>query len=553
MNQQQRSFIKGAAILGFLGMIAKVVGAIYTILCTNVLGTEGMAPYMAAFPVYTFLLAISSAGLPVAISKMVAERIALHDYRAAHMVFQKALKSMIVIGLVTTAVMMAFAQPIANALGRPDAYLTILSIAPSLFFVSILSSYRGYFQGMMRMTPTAVSQIIEQLVKLVVGMGLAYIWVRQSPELGAAGAILGITVSEVIAFVYLLILYNVRKEQIKLNLLRSARTRLRRSIGRKMFYLALPIIIGACAMPLVQLADTAIINNSLMGMKSIVLFGKEVLITKEVVKALFGLTGYVNPIVNLPAVLSMALAMSLVPSISASHVEDDFAGVSNKSGIGIKLSMLVGLPCAAGLYMLATPIISLLFRSSLDASEALPKLFLLNTAGSLLAMMGIAVFFLTLLQTMTGILQGLGKTFIPVINLFIGIGVKIAISLIFIRMPEVNIQGAFYGTIACYGVAAILDVIFVIIYTKARIRFMDNFFKPILAAVGMGAALYLAMPKIPASDYSRILTIALIAVAFIVYVILTFVFGALTKQDMEYIPGGGRVSTLMYKLRLWKR
>jgi stage V sporulation protein B len=553
MNKQQRSFVKGAAILGSLGIISKVFGAVYTILCTNILHAEGMAPYMAAFPVYIFLLAISSAGLPVAISKMVAERIALHDYRAAHRVFQKALKSMIFIGLATTVVMMIFAQQIANALGRPDAYLTMLCIAPSLFFVAIMSSYRGYFQGMMRMTPTAVSQVIEQVVKLIVGMGLAYLWVRQSPELGAAGAILGITVSEVIAFVYMLLVYVARREKIKLNLLRSRRTRLRHNIGSRMFYLALPIIVGACAMPIVQMADTAIINNTLSSMKSIIIFGKEVLINEDVVKSLFGLTGYVNPIVNLPAILSMALAMSLVPSISASHAEEDYTGVSNKSAIGLKLSMLVGLPCAIGLYMLSTPILNLLFKSSLQAGSNLPDLHLLATAGGLLAIMGVGVFFLTILQTMTGILQGLGKTYIPVVNLFIGVAVKIGISLTLIRMPEVNIQGAFFGTVACYGVAAILDIAFMIKHAKARLKFMDNFLKPLLAAGGMGAALHFAMPEIPLADYSRLLTIALVALAAVVYLILIFVFGALTKEDMEYIPGGGRVSTLMYRLGLWKR
>ncbi|HEX3073332.1 MAG TPA: oligosaccharide flippase family protein, partial [Ignavibacteriales bacterium] len=215
MNQQQRSFVKGAAILGSMGLISKVFGAVYTIITTNILQSQGMAPYMAAFPVYTFLLAISSAGLPVAISKMVAERTALHDYRAAHMVFQTALKAMFIIGLFTTAVMMVFSGIIENVINIQYMNLTLLGIAPSLFFVSLLSAYRGYFQGMMRMTPTAVSQIIEQLVKLGVGILLMYLMKDIGPGYGALGAILGITVSEVAAYVYMLVLYNVKKAGIK--------------------------------------------------------------------------------------------------------------------------------------------------------------------------------------------------------------------------------------------------------------------------------------------------------------------------------------------------
>jgi stage V sporulation protein B len=332
----------------------------------------------------------------------------------------------------------------------------------------------------------------------------------------------------------------------------------------------------------VQVVDSAVITNTLLGLKSIFLFGKEILVdpvaiganitahglndillfgkhvidpvvigqamSHKVVVSLFGLTSYINPIVNMPAVLSMALAMSLVPAISSSRAEGDELSVSNKSGVGIKLSMLVGLPCGLGLFMLSTTIIRLLYTVRDPMS-----LGLLPEAGNLLAIMGVGVFFLTILQTMTGILQGLGKTYIPVVNLFIGIAVKIAISLVFIRIPEINIAGAYIGTAACYGVAALLDVVFVIKHARARLRFMDNLLKPLISAAAMGAVVFLVMPKIPLTDYSRPLTIALVALAIFVYVLFIFFTGALTKEDMEYIPGGGRVTSLMYKLRLWKR
>jgi stage V sporulation protein B len=200
------------------------------------------------------------------------------------------------------------------------------------------------------------------------------------------------------------------------------------------------------------------------------------------------------------------------------------------------------------LFMLSTPIIRLLYTVRDPMS-----LGLLPEAGNLLAIMGAGVFFLTILQTMTGILQGLGKTYIPVVNLFIGIAVKIAISLIFIRIPEINIAGAYIGTAACYGVAALLDVAFVIKHARARLKFMDNLIKPLISAAAMGGVLYLVMPKKPLAEYSQPLTIALVALAIVVYVFFIFFSGALTKDDMEYIPGGGRVTSLMYKLHLWKR
>ena len=168
MNKTQNNFVKGAAILGGLGFVSKLIGAIYTIATTNIVGTHGMSYYTTAFPVYTFLLAISSAGLPVAISKMVSERVTLNDYKAAYKVFRTAIKAMVIIGIVTTVLMISLSKQIATVLGRPDASLAIAAIAPSLFFVAILSAYRGYFQGIQRMTPTAVSQIIEQVGKAIV-------------------------------------------------------------------------------------------------------------------------------------------------------------------------------------------------------------------------------------------------------------------------------------------------------------------------------------------------------------------------------------------------
>ena len=545
MNKTQKNFVKGAAILGGLGLFAKVIGAIYTIASTNIVGTHGMSYYTTAFPVYTFLLAISSAGLPVAISKMVAERVTLNDYKAAYAVFRTAIKAMFIIGLATTIIMISLSRQIATILGRPDASLTIMAIAPSLFFVAILSAYRGYFQGIQRMTPTAVSQIIEQIVKVIAGLALAALWIKKGEIYGAAGAVLGITISEVFAFVYLMLLYRKRISIFKRKVKSVHYAVLTKDIGKKLMILAAPIIIGACAMPLVQLADTAIITNTLNGMDSIILFGKEVILDPDRVDSLFSLlTAYVNPIVNMPAVFSLALAMSLVPSISASNAHGNFRGVSAKSGIGLKLSMLIGLPCAAGLYLLSTPIIHLLF-SGLEGEN-------LIIAGDLLGIMAIAVLLLTILQTMTGILQGLGKTYLPVINLFVGICAKIVVSITFIRVPEINIQGAAYGTVICYAIAALLDVICVIKYTRASIKFMDNFVKPVLATASMGFIVYLLMPRGASSDYSRLMTLGVVAIAFVLYVFFIFFFGAINQEDMKYIPGGKRVTSLMLRLRIWK-
>ncbi len=545
MNKAQNNFAKGAAILGGMGFISKLIGAVQTIAATNIVGTHGMSYYTTAFPVYTFLLAISSAGLPVAISKMVAERITLNDYKAAYIVFRKAMKAMIIIGLITTISMIALSKPIATILGRPAASPAITAIAPSLFFVAILSAYRGYFQGMQRMTPTAISQIVEQVGKVIIGLSLAWLWIPKGEIYGAVGVILGITASEALAFLFLLLLYKKRISIFKMRIKSANHVKLTRNIGRKLLYLAAPIIVGACAMPLVQLADTAIITNTLNKMQSIILLGKEVMLDSRLVDSLFSLlTAYVNPIINMPAVFSLALAMSLVPAISASKAQHDLNGISDKAAVGIKLSMLIGLPCSAGLYLLSTPIVHLLY-AGLKGDNLL-------IAGNLLSIAAFAVLFLTILQTMTGILQGLGKTYLPVVNLFIGIGVKILISMYFTRIPEINIQGPAYGTVLCYAIAALLDLICVIIFAKARLHFLDDIIRPILATAGMGLFVYYIMPHVASGEYPRLMTIGVVFIAMVLYGIFCIVFGAIRREDMKYLPGGKRLTSVMTRLGIWK-
>lgn len=526
-------------------MISKLIGAIYTIATTYIIGTSGMSYYGRAFPIYTFLLALSSAGLPVAIARMVAERSTLNDYKAAYVVFRKALKAMFLIGLVTTIIMIVFSGQIATALGSPDTKLAIMAIAPSLFFVSIMSAYRGYFQGMQRMTPTAVSQMIEQIVKVIAGLTLAYFWGKQGEIYGAAGAVLGISISEVVACLYMMLIYKKKIGIFKRREKSVHYRHLTKNIGRHLAYLAAPIIVGACAMPIVQNADSTIITHVLNGMKSIFIIGKEIPLDEKTINSLFSLaTTYPNSIINLPAVFSMALAMSLVPSIAASKTEKNLRSIAMKSGIGLKLSMLVGLPSAAGLYFLATPITHLLYAGL--------KGDYLIIGGQLLSILAISVFFLTILQTMTGILQGLGKTYLPVINLFIGIGVKIAVSMATIRIPEINVQGAAYGTLACYAIAALLDVICVVRCAHMRIKILDNFIKPLLATGGMSAIVYFMMPYVANGEYSRLRTLIVILAAILIYMFCIFLFGAVKPEDMKFIPGGRRITSLMVKLRIWK-
>lgn len=541
MSNGQKSFVKGAAILGVAGLIVKFIGAIFRIPLTNIIGADGMANYQVAYPIYAALVVISTAGLPAAISKLVSERVTLGDYRGAHKVFQSAFKLLLIIGVLSTVVMLGLSGVLADAAKIPSAKLSLMMIAPSLFFVSILSAYRGYFQGLQMMSPTAVTQLIEQTVKLGAGLFFAWLWLPKGVEYGAAGALLGVSISEIFALAVIIMLYNRRKRQIKQKRRQSARITFqsKRSTVKDLLYTAIPITLGACLMPVVNFLDTLIVTNTMASVDYSAF-------NPLTPKTSFGvLTGSVNPLINMPAVLSLALCMSLVPAISEARAQKNPSLVSTRSAMGFKLSILIGLPCAVGMYLLAGPIINLLYSAGLEANELLVGTQLLQT-------LSIGVLFLTLLQTMTGVLQGAGHPTIPLVNLAIGAVVKVVISIVLIRIPSININGAALGTAACYGIAAVLNLAYVIKITKPSIKPFTGVLMPLLSTAAMGAVVYFMFNSFSTPLGKTTATLLCIAAAILVYIVMLFITRSIRKDDMEYVPGGGRITRLMNKLGFWR-
>jgi len=530
---KNKSFIRGAAILGIAGLICKLIGALYRIPLYNYIGAEAMGIYYKAYPIYAFLLVLSTTGVPTAISKLVAERTAVGDYRGGHRAFKAAFYLLLGLGSLTTLFMLAFAPIIATGLGISGGTQVIIAIAPSLLIVSLLSAYRGYFQGMQNMTPTAVTQIVEQVFKLIVGFTLAIMWSKKGPMYAAAGALLGITIAELITFVLMLITFQRARHTIAEEIRKSPRiTQSSTSVMRKrLLILAIPITIGGAIMPLVDSIDAIIVTALMKGMNY----------SEAQINSLYGvLKGMVNSVIHLPAVLTIALAISLVPAISNSITLGDYSQVKKVSSTGLKLTLLIGLPSFLGLFIMARQILELLF--GYQDTESL----VLGT--SLMHIMSFAILFLSLVQTTTGILQGLGKIMIPIRNLTIGVIVKLVLNFVLIPNPSINIKGAPIGTVACYAIAAILNIFAVVKYSGISLSIKDMFLRPIAAAISMAAAIYLLTLFMPA--HSRLSTLIIIAIAAIVYFIALIVFKAFTQDDIDLFPGGGRLGKLLNKLRI---
>ena len=528
MEKKKGSFVQGAAILGIAGLIVKVIGAAFRIPLANTIGLIGTSYYDTAYPYYSWLLVISTSGLPTAISKMVSERVTLGDYRGAHRVFATAMQILCCIGLLTSILMFFGSDYIARLHMLPEATYCFKALAPALFFVALMCAYRGYMQGMQQMVPTAISQVVEQVGKLVVGLSLAFLLLDKGPEYAAMGALIGVTVSELLALLYVMLSYRRRWPKIRARLERSVRREVEPVAGR-LIAIALPITIGASISPLSSVVDSALIIRILLKLG----YAKE---TAQTAFSLMRTT--VATLTNMPGVLTMALAMSLVPAISAFSAKRDHAGIQDTARLGLKLALIIGLPCAVGLFVLASPILSMLYPNLTEGE--------LTLAVDLMHTSSIGVIFLSLVQSMTGVIQGMGKPNVPVFNLFIGFVLKVASLLALMNIPQVNIQGAAVSTVVCYAFAGIADTIYVIRRAKLRLGLVDVLLKPVLSSGVMGFVVFMIYSFMQEMEHQVLPTLAAVAVGVFAYGVMAIYFRFFSREELAYIPGGQRIRKLMY-------
>ncbi len=525
-RNEKKSFVKGAVILGVAGLICKVIGAFFRIPLYNMLG-DGMQYYEAVYPYYSTLLVISTAGLPTAISRMVAERTALGDAAGAKRVFHRSQLLLLGIGVVTMALMYFGADFLARTTVGPLAAPSFRVMSPSLLIVSMLCSYRGYLQGLQQMTGTAMSQLAEQIGKLTIGLYLASQWMSRGLEFGAMGAVAGVTISELLALIVVGAFYLFRRKNTELLENATGDAPALTGIIRGLLAIAIPVTIGASIMPITGILDASLIKRTLIdiGFSDAAASMRYVALRSNVIN-----------IINMPAVLTIALAMSLVPAISAARTANDQKGIHTVSAMGIKLAMFIGIPCAVGLFALSAPVIDLLY--SIDAER-------LSIASALMRTSAVGVIFLSLVQTLTGILQGAGKQHIPVVNLFIGGLVKVALMLTLMRNPAIEIQGAAISTTACYIVAGLLDAIYLIRYTKLKLNWMDTFIKPVVSALFMGGAAYFSYTLIYDKLASNtIATAGAILVGVVLYLTGVLWMRMFSEEDLAFIPGGSFLAKL---------
>ncbi|QQY79493.1 stage V sporulation protein B [Keratinibaculum paraultunense] len=531
------NFLKGAAILSIAGAIVKVLGAFYRIPLNNILGSEGIGYYQTAYPLYVLLLTISTAGFPVAIAKLVSEKRALGDHKGAHKVFKIAFLGMLMAGLLTSLFVFINAKLIVKSWGNEDAYYALVALVPALFFVPIMSAFRGYFQGRQTMTPTALSQIMEQLFRVIGGLILTYYLLGMGLPIAAGGASFGGSIGAIAGAITMIIIYFSKRGEIGEELRSSPENEERVSkIIRELLTIAIPITIGAAIVPIMNSIDTLLVFKRL----------KAIGFTKETANSLYGqLTGHAQTLINLPLIFSTALSISLVPAISMANTKKDYKEIRNITSSGMRITLLIGLPAAFGLFVLAEPIIGLLYFK-LSPEEII-------STGKILSILSFGVVFLTFVQSLTAILQGLGRPIVPVVNLGIGAAFKVVLTYILTGIPNINVKGAAISTVTAYFIASLLDLIAVYKYTRLKLDIMDIFIKPLFASSLMALSaklIYASFRSIIGNSLSTIIAIVLAAG---IYFILLIVIGSLTYEDFKLLPSGEKIASKLVKFKLLKK
>lgn len=508
---KKQSLLKGTIILGVAGITAKFLGIFFRWPLIMLIGDEGVGYYQMSYPLYTFFVAVAS-GIPVAVSKMVSEKSALGDMEGSREVLDKAFLLMIIIGGGFSAVLFIFSKNLISIF-KWDArsYYSLIGIAWAPIFISVLGAFRGFFQGLQNMSPTAVSQIIEQFGRVIIGVGLAYLLLGRGIEFSAGGAAFGAAAGGILAGVYLIIVY-VRNMN---SIFYSSGPKIKRfsffktlytnyETMNKLLYIAIPISLGATVGTIMSLIDSLLVPQLLLSAgfsykQSTILFGQ--------------LTGKAFVLVNVPLTLSVALCASIVPIIAEAFILNNKKEVFMKVQSAMKISMVIAIPSCFGLFCMASPILQLIFPGHSDGYLILRYL-------------SICIPFIILAQTSTAVLQASGKYLKPVLNLGIGCLVKILITYLLVPVASINIYGSVIGTILGYITASLLNMITLRREMKIRINFYEVLVKPLFASIIMIVTVaFLYIVVISKTGSNALSCLVSVFTGVIIYAIFIVMFG----------------------------
>lgn len=532
---KKEGFMKGVVILMCSQVCIKILGLIYRMYLTNKegFGDKGNAIYGSGFQIYALLLTISSIGVPNAVSKLVSERVAIGDHKGAHKIFKIAIVTFGIIGFLCSMFLFVQAENIVNNwIQIPEARMSLETLAPSIFFVSLICVIRGYFNGRECVKATANSQIIEQTFKTLLTIIIVEVIAVISgmdTTIMAAGANLATTFSSILCFAYLYMYYITVRKEIAREVKNTVNYQYKgiRKIIKEILKVSIP-------MSLTPILST--INKNVDSIT--VVRGLKNFLAESAAKAQYGiLTGKVDTLVTMPMSFNIAFSTALVPAVSSAKATGNIENAKKRIEFSLLITILIGLPCTIGMIIFAEPVLQLLFPNQVSGE------FILQVSAT-------SIIFIVLEQTASGVLQGIGKTMIPAISLAIGVTIKFILNTILIPInPEIFILGGTAGaaisTTVCHMIACLIDIQVMNKYIKLNINKKDYIIKPIIATLMMAICSLFAYKSLICMISEKLSTIIALVIAVILYVILVFLLKIFSEDNIFMIPYGERIYKIL--------
>ncbi len=572
-RQKKQSFVYGSTVLMASMIIVKLLGAVFKIPLTNVLGETGMGYFGSAYNVYTAVYALTVTGLSAAVARMVAENSTQGRYRDVKKIFRLSTLMFLVLGLLGFVIIVCSAGGFSRLIDSPNSYWSVMMIAPAIFFCCLMASYRGYFEGLSNMTPTAVTQVAEVTGKLIAGLGFSFLIMgaaqKQYQETGlvfgivcdsmeaanmaavpygAAGAMLGVSVSTLIGFLFIFLRYKIKGDAISREMLAGSPSPDRaKSILRRLIKIAVPITLGAIVLQLSALIDTVTIQNRLTYCyrtdPSVLnaMYGQYLKDNEEMHTFLYGCFTTCVTLFNLVPAFTSIFGKSALPNVTSAWTESDRRKIKLNLESVIRVTMLVAAPMAIGLAFMAGPVLTLLY-------SRLPGI--ISVGAPMLSILAVASLFLALVAPVNAIMQGIGRVDLPVKYLFAGALVKLVLNVVLVGIPSLNIIGSAVSTLACYLLIAILSIGKLRSIVPVKLDFSGIFLKPVISGLVCGGTAFISWRFLSAWRQNSLVTIVSIAVGGIFYIISLAVLNTISKDDILMLPNGKNIAKTLEKWRL---
>lgn len=542
-SSKNQNFLHGAVILTVAVIITKVLGAIYKIPLGNILGTEGIAHFNVAYNLYNVFLTLSTAGLPIALAKLVSEANTLSRPNQIKRIFSVATTAFIVLGLICSAVMFIFPTELAVFMGDVRASQSVMMLAPAVIIVCVMSAFRGYTQGLSDMVPTSISQVIEVAGKVAFGLVVALLLGKAGKSLStmSAGAISGVAVGSLLACVYMGF---VAKKRSRDETLRWRNTgSLEKDVAdsrpvvlKKLLRIGIPIALGSCVLSVITLVNTKLIYFRLQDVDGAGF-------SYKTANDLFGEYSMTLPLFNLPAAIITPLTVSVVPAIVGYLAKRQHTDARLVVQSSLRIATIIALPMAVGLSVLSTPVVTGLYREGTELG------------GNILTILGAASFFVCLALMTTAILQASGRERLPMITMLLGGAINIAVNWYLLGIKDINIYGAAIGTLVCYVIMSGINLIFVMKKLPEKPKLARVFVMPCINCAIMGAVAWILYPAVlkilgagPSPERTTIMIalVATIGVAALLYLFLTIFTQAITLEDMKLLPKGEKIAKILH-------